>query len=92
MGGEITWSNKLSKTEDEETSSRNLEKPGERSVGVGIQVYRHTHTQTRLCPNTKSGRTPGVTYRRQKKSEQTLKEMKSVTLSSLSYLSTFSTF
>lgn len=44
MGGEITQSDKLSKTEDEETSSRNLEKPGGRSVGVGIQVYRHTHT------------------------------------------------
>lgn len=44
MGGEIIQPDKLSKTEDEETSSRNLEKPEERSVGVGIQVYRHTHT------------------------------------------------
>lgn len=40
MGGEIIQPDKLSKTEDEETSSRNLEKPEERSVGV----YRHTHT------------------------------------------------
>ena len=79
-----TWSDKPSKKGNKEFN-RNQEKPGEGSVG-GVSKCVH---KSRLCPNTKSGRTSGMTYRRQTKSGETLQEMKSGTPSSLPDLHLF---